>query len=201
LIGGDRSSKETIDGNRDIFLKNGLTYMEQTAPSYIPVENALPEILGSLNLSETDLLEHHLPVIVNTGNSFLIVPVANTKILQAIKPDLDRIARYSEKMGLIGYYVFSPSDEASIAATARMFGPYYGIVEEAATGMAAGPLASYLYDYHLTQNTQLTIKQGEFMPTPSPSLIHVELVTENGKINRLYAGGDAFVSTEKSVTI
>jgi PhzF family phenazine biosynthesis protein len=197
FITGDRSSKETIDGNRDIYFKNEFPYMQQTSPSYKSVETELPEILASLNLSKPDLLKNHLPAIVNTGNSFLIIPVANEITLQKIQPDMEKIRKYSEKHNLIGYYIFSLSAEENINASTRMFAPLYGIDEESATGMAAGPLACYLFANNFTTQTELTIKQGEYMLLPSPSLINVNLVLENGMIKKLYAGGDAFVAEER----
>jgi PhzF family phenazine biosynthesis protein len=199
FITGDRSSKETIDGNRDIYFKNEFAYMEQIAPSYKNVESELSEILASLNLSKTDLMQDHLPTVVNTGNSFLIVPVANATILKKIQADMKRVSEYSEKHTLIGYYIFSLSDEENVNASTRMFAPRYGIEEESATGMAAGPLACYLFNNNFTAQTELTIKQGEYMTVPSPSLIHVNLLLESQKIKKLYAGGDAFVAEERII--
>lgn len=197
FIAGDHSSKETIDGNRDIYFKNEFAYMEQASPSYKNVETELPEILESLNLSKADLPKNHLPSIVNTGNSFLIIPVANKITLQEIHPDMEKIRKYSEKHNLIGYYIFSLSTEENVNASTRMFAPRYGIDEESATGMAAGPLACYLFANNFTTETELTIKQGEYMLIPSPSLISVNLIIENSIIKKLYAGGDAFVSEER----
>lgn len=197
FIKGERSSKETIDGNRDIYFKNGFAYMEQKAPVYKNTDSELPEILESLNLTKEDLLKGYSPTIVNTGNSFLIVPVANSKILKKIKPSLEKIKTYSEKHNLIGYYVFCLSEEQGIAATTRMFAPLYGIDEESATGMAAGPLACYLFDNHFTKETELTIKQGEYMAKPSSSRINVSLELEEDKIKKLFAGGDAFIAEER----
>jgi predicted PhzF superfamily epimerase YddE/YHI9 len=82
-----------------------------------------------------------------------------------------------------------------------MFAPRYGIDEESATGMAAGPLACYLFANNFTTKTELRIKQGEYMPIPSPSLINVNLILENGIINKLYAGGNAFAADEKTLVI
>jgi PhzF family phenazine biosynthesis protein len=199
LIKGDRSSKETIDGNRDIYFENGYAFMEQKSPRYTDVRNELTEILQSLNLSKDDLAINQLPVIVNTGNSFLIVPVADSRVLKNIKQVPELVGKYSEKYGLIGYYVFSTSDDKKVAASTRMFAPYYGIEEESATGMAAGPLACYLYDNKFTDTTELIIKQGEYMSKPSPSLINVKLIVEGGEIKKLYAGGDAYVSEERVI--
>ena len=78
----DKSSKETIDGIRDIYYRNGMAYMEQTSPTYLNVDLDLPEILLSLNIKANDLLKNFSPVIINTGNSFLIIPLKNTSLLQ-----------------------------------------------------------------------------------------------------------------------
>ncbi len=199
LIKGDRSSKETIDGNRDIYFKNGFAYMEQKAPVYTTIENQLREVLESLNLAKEDLLKGYSPSIVNTGNSFLIVPVAREDALKNLRPNLEKIKTYSEKHNLIGYYVFASSNEPNIVATTRMFAPLYGIDEESATGMAAGPIACYLFDKHFTKETELTIKQGEYMVKPSPSRILVNLQLEEDKIKKLFAGGDAFVAKERFI--
>jgi PhzF family phenazine biosynthesis protein len=197
FIKKDKSSKETIDGIRDIYFTNGMAYMEQTSPTYLKVDLELPEILQSLNIKANDLLKNFLPVIINTGNSFLIIPVKDTSLLQNLLPNQESIKKYSEKHGLIGYYAFAKSTEEDYVATARMFAPVYGINEESATGMAAGPLASYLFDNNFTKETTLIIKQGEYMTTPSPSKIYINLVLEKNKIIKLYAGGDAFVFSEK----
>ncbi|MEI9908479.1 MAG: PhzF family phenazine biosynthesis protein [Bacteroidota bacterium] len=56
-----------------------------------------------------------------------------------------------------------------------MFGPYYGIPEESATGMAAGPLACYLHDKLGQGKKHFLIEQGYFMQHPSPSLLIADL--------------------------
>jgi predicted PhzF superfamily epimerase YddE/YHI9 len=84
-------------------------------------------------------------------------------------------------------------------AGTRMFAPQYGINEESATGMAAGPLACYLYDKMGINKEVYLIEQGHFMKPPSPSVITVKLNFEDGKITGLIAGGKAKVI--KSLTI
>ena len=100
------TSKETIDGNRKVTVADGLAFMEQKAPSYIDVSNRKKEILASLSLNEEDLIEGAPLFMVNTGNSFFIIPVAKAETLKNIQPNLDLIAQLSEEFDLIGYYVF-----------------------------------------------------------------------------------------------
>ncbi len=67
--------------------------------------------------------------------------------------------------------------------------------------MAAGPLACYLYDELNDRKTTFTIEQGFFMPTPSPSVIRVNLEIKDQAIASLMAGGVAKLSSEFSIEI
>lgn len=198
LVGDGQTSKETIDGPRKIILDKGMAYMEQLAPSYRDV--AIGPVLASLGVTEDQLDDNVSPYLVNTGNSFIVVGVKDQKTLQGIKPDLELINDISEALDLIGYYVFT-TDVEKLDATARMFAPRYGIEEEAATGMAAGPLACLLYDKAGLSKPTIQIGQGDFMDTPSPSLITVKLDIVNGQIDGLLAGGYGQVMKDIVVSI
>jgi PhzF family phenazine biosynthesis protein len=196
------SSKETIEGRREILLKDDLAFMEQRAPKYVEPTSLKTKILQSLNLNENDLIAGKPILVANTGNSFLIVPVKSKKILENIKPDMQVIHSVSDELDLIGYYLFTDEvfDSASDAST-RMFAPRYGITEEAGTGMAAGPLACYLFDILGKKKSGMLIEQGWLMSPPSPSQIIVDLNLEGDKISGLMAGGKGVVSEKKTITI
>jgi PhzF family phenazine biosynthesis protein len=195
-IGEGETSKETVDGPRKIALKDGAAYMEQLAPKYrMPNdwekdEVTLADVLQSLGITESDLNTNISPILVNTGNSFIVVGVKDGATLGNLTPDFDLISAISEKLDLIGYYVFTTDNKATDKdATTRMFAPRYAIEEESATGMAAGPLACVLHDHlHIEKGTFL-IEQGQFMMPVSPSLITVQLFVENGEVRSLMAGG------------
>jgi PhzF family phenazine biosynthesis protein len=201
-IANPNSSKETIDGNRKIQLVNDLAYMEQKAPNYVDVSSKKQKILASLNLKEEDLLADAPLLSVNTGNSFFIIPLANAAAIQKIQPDFELIGELSEEYDLIGYYVFTlDTQDSDRDVTTRMFAPRYGIEEEAGTGMAAGPLACYLYDQLNIKKTQFNIQQGKFMQEPSISLIKVNLELENNQITGLMAGGKGVVAAKRIIEI
>lgn len=200
------TSKETVDGPRKISIKNGAAYMEQLAPQYrLPNDwekdgVTMTDLLASLGLTENDLDSRSSPVWVNTGNSFIVVGVKDGATLRDIKPDYDLISAVSEKLDLIGYYVFTTDSTATDKdATTRMFAPRYAIEEESATGMAAGPLACVLHDFLDIKKDTLLLEQGKFMKPASPSLITVELDVENGEIKSLMAGGHGKVSRSLSI--
>ena len=196
-IEGETTSKETIDGTRLIRMVGNSAYMEQLQPTYRQVEDREDVVLKSMGIRMSDLNHRASMLSVNTGNSFMLVPVKDKAILKGIKPDLKLIQEVSDALDLIGYYVFTvASDNDEIDAYARMFGPRYGIAEEAATGMAAGPLAAYLYDCLNIKKTKFLIGQGQYMPAPSPSLLHAELLLKNGEISGMMVGGIGSLSTQ-----
>ena len=80
----ENSSKETIDGKRKIKLIGDLAFMEQLAPKYEDVSHKEDIILKSLGLNKSDLMPNAPIKLVNTGNSFIIIPVKNKMILKNI---------------------------------------------------------------------------------------------------------------------
>ena len=189
------SSKETIDGRREIILDGTSAFMEQRAPVYIEPEIANPavtrsRIQASLGAASSDLITQHPPIVCSTGNRFLLVAVHDRKALQSLQPDMKAIQAISEELDLIGYYVWTPT-VGECQATTRMFAPRYGIDEEAGTGMAAGPLGGYLHDRYGVPGSQILIEQGSFMTQPSPSRLKVNLELESENIKRLFVGGTA----------
>lgn len=195
ILGEGRHSKETIEGNRDVLIESDAAFMQQAAPSYTPVAESsetLAAVLQSLNVTSLQLLDNYAPQVVSTGNSFLIVPLISEEALAALEPDFSAIASLSEKFNLVGYYVFTRfTNRPGRSAGTRMFAPRYGITEEAGTGMAAGPLACYLYDVVGDKKAQMLIEQGWLMNPASPSVITVNLEFSGGRIVGLMAGGQA----------
>ncbi|MCC4238732.1 PhzF family phenazine biosynthesis protein [Thalassospira povalilytica] len=207
-FGDGETSKETVDGPRKIILDRGMAYMEQLAPTYTPAANwsdkgvTLCDVLKSLGLASDDLDDRARPVLVNTGNNFIVLAVRDQATLANITPDQNAINAISEKLDLIGYYIFTTeTGDADIDATTRMFAPRYGIAEEAATGMAAGPLACVLYDFLDMEKDTFLIAQGAFMTTPSPSQIKVTLDLKDGRITGLLAGGQGKVMKSLNITL
>lgn len=188
LVTSGPSSKETIDGNRDIEVDGDYAYMAQRPPAYTTITEETTDIAASLGIDTARILS--TPTVVNTGNSFLIVGVHSTEDLRSLTPNLSAIEQLSEKYDLIGYYVFTlETNVPERQASTRMFAPRYGIAEESATGMAAGPLACYLHDYLDVALNTFSIEQGYAMTPPSPSCIDVVLTTKNTDIVAVKAGG------------
>ena len=203
LITKNHTSKETIDGRREIIMDAEMAYMEQISPEYTKLNRKeLNAISESLGIAATMLDSSIEPCIVNTGNSFLIAGFNNKDEVKSIKPELELISQFSEEHNLIGYYIFSRDtfQEGRDACT-RMFAPRYGITEESATGMAAGPLGCFLYDKLEIEKESFIIEQGHLMEPPSPSVITVNLKIIDGTISGLMAGGKAMISGQREIEI
>jgi PhzF family phenazine biosynthesis protein len=171
--------------------------MEQSGPVFSPPAETVKELVAALGIAEADLYDGLLPTIANTGNSFLLIPLASEHILKEIQPDMEKLKQISQTNALIGVYPFALTTDATHAhATARMFGPHYGIDEEAATGMAAGPLACFLYVNQLVRKEQIIIEQGRYMPIPSPSQLIANLSISSDSIASVFVGGSAYVESE-----
>ena len=102
-VKNNSSSKETIDGIRKIRMVENLAFMEQVASKYSDVSHQESTILKSLGLKKTDLIPNAPIQLVNTGNSFILVPVKNLEILKTIIPDFCLINDVSKEFDLIGY--------------------------------------------------------------------------------------------------
>ncbi|GGB82859.1 phenazine biosynthesis protein PhzF [Marinobacterium zhoushanense] len=198
------ASKETIDGCREIRLENNQAYMEQLAPRYQTLsEKHQAQLLQGLGLRGDELLSGAAPLVVNTGNSFVVLGVTDAATLAKLSADRAIITELSDALDLIGVYVFTlDTREAGRHASTRMFAPRYGIDEEAATGMAAGPMACYLHDQLVIREDSYLIEQGQFMHFPSPSVIEVRLKTgSDAAILGLMVGGSAAVSETRLIEI
>ncbi len=198
-------TKETIDGNRKILIDGDMAYMQQLAPKYTVIEKHHHEVLNSIGVTEQEVI--NCPLLANTGNSFVIIGVKNKTILTQLQLDFEAISAISKQLDLIGYYVYTNETvHKENDVSTRMFFPRYGVDEEAATGMAAGPMACYLYDKMGIKKNRFNIEQGYFMPTPSASKIVIDLETANlptkgEQIISLMAGGTANISKEIQIEI
>lgn len=188
LVSTKKTSKETIDGDREIEVLGDFAYMEQLKPKYSDLSHDVNHIYRAIGVNEKKVIS--APAIVNTGNSFLVLGVKTVKDLENLIPDYEQIEEISEECNLIGFYIFTLETNVNDRdASTRMFAPRYGIKEESATGMAAGPLACFLHDHMNLDQEVFQIEQGFSMQPASPSCIKVVLSREGKIINHLKAGG------------
>jgi PhzF family phenazine biosynthesis protein len=203
MVGNGTTSKETIDGIRTIDIEGEFVFMEQRAPKYTELTSVqAAAVFDSIGAAQVAAPRDQSPCVVDTGNRFLLIPLAQESDLAKLRPAFAAISDISEELQVIGYHVFARKPAGNERrATARMFAPLYGIDEEAATGMAAGPLACWLFDHAGERQASMLIEQGMFMQPPSPSLLTARLELDAGKIERLFVGSRGKVMSELRIAV
>ncbi|MER6024953.1 PhzF family phenazine biosynthesis isomerase [Streptomyces sp. NPDC001851] len=139
--------------------------MRQPVPVWEPFDRA-EELLEALGVSESTL-----PVeIYRNGPRHVLVGFESVEALSKVDPDHRALARFPD---------MATNCIAGSGRTwrNRMFSPAYGVVEDAATGSAAGPIAIHLARHGLAAYGQdMEITQGVEIGRPSPmgALVHGE---------------------------
>lgn len=145
--------------------------MQQPVPSIsaFPEQEALFHALG--------VERSVLPVIVyDNGIPHVYVTLPRPEDVAAVRPDTDALAALMAQLGLtvLGFNVFAG---AGSHWKTRMFAPENGIMEDAATGSAAGPLALHLARHGLIPwGEEIAISQGEEIGRPSELFACARLV-------------------------
>jgi PhzF family phenazine biosynthesis protein len=179
LPGGDQAIR--VEGER--------IFMEQARASVQACATAA-EIAPLLGLEPADVTAP--PAMTDNGVRF--VHVATTRAaLARIVPDSAAIAAFTDARDAIGFYVSAPG-EGYYAATARMFGPGYGIPEEPATGMAAGSFGALRAGD--APRAEYRVEQGAIGPRPSPSELLVRV-----EPSRVVVGGTTALVRTISISI
>jgi trans-2,3-dihydro-3-hydroxyanthranilate isomerase len=124
--------------------ERGIIWMNQNRPEFFAQHADRKRVAALFDLSEADIVDE-LPVEeVSTGNRILIVPVKTLDAVQRAQGNVTKMKDFF-KADLIGPYLFSlQTTEPGIQVHTRFFAPHLGILEDPATGSAAGPLVGYL---------------------------------------------------------
>jgi trans-2,3-dihydro-3-hydroxyanthranilate isomerase len=160
--------------------------LSQAPPEFGKVCGDLAELARALGLSPSDLATDQLPAqVVSTGAPHLLVPLRARAAVDRARVEVPRLASILRSLDGEGCYLFTRDTvRPDSVAHARFFNPTLGIVEDAATGTAAGPLACQLLAHHLAKDdSTLRIEQGDAMGRPSVILVHVSgpAVTVSGR--------------------
>lgn len=85
--------------------------MDQSIPVFSEVIDK-DEISDSLNISTSQISADLLVQVVSTGLRDIIVPVKSIEILNAIRPDMEKVKKVSQKYNTVGYHVLCFDAEA-----------------------------------------------------------------------------------------
>jgi trans-2,3-dihydro-3-hydroxyanthranilate isomerase len=172
--------------------------MEQPLPSWGESFNK-EKIANILSLGHEDILDNSPLQVVSTGIPFLYIPIKDLSAIKKIKLRLDLYEEYLESTEGKNLLVFTKETErASSSIHTRMFAPALGVIEDSATGSAQGPLGAYLTKYNLVEpNKPIVSEQGFEMGRPS--IIYIDIKSENNNITSVKVGGESVLSGEGNI--
>lgn len=162
--------------------------MRQPVPTWEPFEEA-DELLDALGVKTSTL-----PVeIYRNGPRHVFVGLESFEALSALHPDHRALSRFPD----MAANCFAGS---GTKWRSRMFSPAYGVVEDAATGSAAGPLAIHLARHGLAGYGQrIEIVQGVDMGRPSPMLARAEGTGD--RVTSVEVGGSGAVFAQGTARV
>jgi PhzF family phenazine biosynthesis protein len=136
--------------------------MNQGAPVYVNTisVNNYAEIIESLNLTLNDI-DNNFPLeVISTGLPYLLIPLNNNiEKGRIINSNFERLlSTFNAKF----VYLFETK-----TLECRTW-DNFGLVEDVATGSAAGPLCAYLIKHKIrNENEKIYISQGKYVNRPS----------------------------------
>jgi trans-2,3-dihydro-3-hydroxyanthranilate isomerase len=172
--------------------------MIQPEPNFEDPVKDLKKITEAIGLSANDVHQHIPAQIVSSGFPFLIIPIKTLSAVKKAAPVPTVFKKNLSELSTQQVLIFSTeTTHHDSQVHARMFAPEVGVVEDPATGSAAGPLGAYLEKYSVLKNHQfgepINIEQGYEIRRPSKLIARVphESMSEvhvSGKV-RLVAEG------------
>jgi trans-2,3-dihydro-3-hydroxyanthranilate isomerase len=156
----------------------GHTTMTQPLPQVKATLSDRERLAAALSLDAPDLAELPVEAIYN-GITVMIVPATSMSAVQRIKIDAGKLDEISREMGAETVLVFTRETlQPASTVHCRVFAPAAGVIEDAATGSANGPLGFYLVRHGLVEaarSTKIVSEQGFEMNRPS--LLHIDVDT------------------------
>lgn len=146
---------EKIENIYSVTMNQGVPIFVNT----IPVNN-YDEIMKSLNLTLNDI-DNNFPLeVISTGLPYLLIPLSNSiekgRIVNSNFEQL--LSRFNAKF----VYLFETK-----TLECRTW-DNFGLVEDVATGSAAGPLCAFLIKHKIKkENEKIYISQGKYVNRPS----------------------------------
>jgi trans-2,3-dihydro-3-hydroxyanthranilate isomerase len=156
-------------------------WMSQPIPSVEAYADESP-LLEAIGVERSEL-----PVeVYDNGLRHVYVCLPSPEAVAALKPDLGRLA---DLPGVLGVNCIAGS--GTVWKT-RMFAPGGGVLEDPATGSAAGPLAVHLVRHgRVRPGDEVEITQGVEIKRPSKLYARVEGTPK--KIESVHVGGSAVI--------
>ena len=177
----------------------GHTVMTQPLPIVKGTISDVSALAKALSLDAAEIESTGLPVeAIYNGLTVIIVPLASLAAVKRIKADAGALERISKEMGAQTMLTFARETErASSTVHCRVFAPAAGVIEDAATGSANGPLGFYLVRHRVVEVqavTRVLSEQGFEMHRPSLLHIEVDVDPTSHEVKGVRVGGGVVIS-------
>lgn len=166
--------------------------MYQPEPKFLDKYEDKESIAKILGLNLDDILDDYPMQVVSTGFPFLIIPIKSLEVIQKISlnPQFQlEILKDFVTSKLLVFTTETIHKDSNVHV--RMFAPSVGVLEDPATGSAAGPTGAYLEHWNVltnhTQSTEIKIEQGYEINRPSQLIVR-NLYSEDEISNVLVSG-------------
>ncbi|MGY5879166.1 MAG: PhzF family phenazine biosynthesis protein [Candidatus Thorarchaeota archaeon] len=179
------------------YLESGLIQMKQNKPEFGDEVSDLALVTDAIGLSPEDVVQDFPIQPVSTGFPFLIVPLRNLDIVKKAVPNPQLILSNLKDLVSQEILIFAAEGvHQDSHVHSRMFAPGAGVLEDPATGSAAGPLGAYLEKYKVlhdhTFGEEIRIEQGYEMNRPSQLIAKVP----NEKMEQVLVSGNTRLTAE-----
>jgi len=179
-------------------------WMTQRLPEFGPVLENRTAAAAAIGLDVRDVVPD-LPVQqVSCGLPYLLIPLRDKATVDRAISDAGAIRRLSVATAMddsVFLFAVSPAGSPETVYS-RMFASQFGVLEDAATGSASGPLGAYLVRYHVVAGAaagQILCLQGVAMGRPSR--IYVAIEGTAAAITSVKVGGEAILVAEGQLLI
>lgn len=173
--------------------------MYQPLPQFGSIYHERSLFAALLSLRENELMDYPIQRI-SCGVPYTIIPVNSIESIKQIRFRLDVWDQVKALVEHSYIYAFSLGGETSDGLVhGRMFAPEAGILEDAATGSANGPLGCYLHHHDLLKGSIIS-EQGFEMDRPS--IIHIQIEGDaQSNIQAVKVGGKSIMIGEGRIYI
>ena len=171
-------------------------------PRFSTENPIISQVATALNISENAIAIEIGPIqSVSTSRAKLIVPIKDRKILDSLTPDFEYLWELCDQYNTTGFYPFTIEvSQGKSVIFARQFPNRAGYNEDAATGLAASALGTYLSRYDIVSSKvdgwhTFEIHQGYAMGRPS--VLYAEVMIKNREITEVRIKGRADITAEE----
>jgi trans-2,3-dihydro-3-hydroxyanthranilate isomerase len=177
----------------DLHVSDGVirkVVMTQGRPSVSRKIMDVNAIARALSIRPRDITATGLrPQVASTGVPSLQIPLRSLEVVRGLSPDPGRLPALLSRIDRdAGAYVFAFMADGDADLHARGFFPNYGIVEDPATGSAAGACGAYLAaNGRLPKRDPFIIEQGA--EVHHPGRIEVSVAAKGNRPTSVRVGG------------